>query len=71
MGLFVIGLGLGDERDITVRGLEIVKKCSVVYLEYYTSVLGVDSKRLVCLFSLFSGDVNIIGGILWSPNHIS
>jgi diphthamide biosynthesis methyltransferase len=45
--LYLIGLGLGDEKDITVRGLEIVKKCSAVFLEYYTSVLGADVKKLV------------------------
>lgn len=53
MGLYVIGLGLGDEKDITVRGLEIIKRCSAVYLEYYTSVLGVDSKKLVSLLLSF------------------
>lgn len=30
--LYFIGLGLGDAKDITVKGLEIVKKCSKVYL---------------------------------------
>ncbi|CAE7655631.1 unnamed protein product, partial [Symbiodinium microadriaticum] len=44
--LYLIGLGLGDEKDITVRGLEIVKKCDAVFLEYYTSVLGTDVKKL-------------------------
>ena len=37
--LYLIGLGLGSEKDITVRGLEIVKQCAEVYLEAYTSVL--------------------------------
>jgi diphthine synthase len=37
--LFIIGLGLGDCKDITVRGLEIIKKCDRVYLESYTSIL--------------------------------
>ena len=46
MVLYVIGLGLGDEKDITVKGLECVRSCSSLYLEYYTSVLGVDKKRL-------------------------
>lgn len=45
--LYLIGLGLGDEKDITVKGLEIVRKCNAVFLEYYTSVLGADVKRLV------------------------
>jgi diphthine synthase len=46
MVLYVIGLGLGDEKDITVRGLECVRKCKLLYLEYYTSVLGIDKLRL-------------------------
>lgn len=37
--LYLIGLGLSHESDITVRGLETVKKCSRVYLEAYTSIL--------------------------------
>lgn len=37
--LYFVGLGLGDAKDITVKGLEIVRKCSRVYLEAYTSIL--------------------------------
>jgi len=37
--LYLIGLGLSHETDITVRGLETVKKCKRVYLEAYTSIL--------------------------------
>ena len=37
--LYFVGLGLGDAKDITVKGLEIVKKCERVYLEAYTSIL--------------------------------
>ncbi len=40
MTLYLIGLGLGDEKDITVRGLEIVKLCEAVYFETYTSLLS-------------------------------
>lgn len=39
MTLYFIGLGLCDENDITVKGLETVKKCDYVYLERYTSIL--------------------------------
>ncbi|KAK9835180.1 hypothetical protein WJX81_004039 [Elliptochloris bilobata] len=46
MVLYVIGLGLYDEKDITIRGLEAVKQCSRVYLEAYTSVLMVPKERL-------------------------
>lgn len=45
--LYLVGLGLGDETDITVKGLEIVKKASRVYLEAYTSILLVDQSVLV------------------------
>lgn len=37
--LFLIGLGLGNHNDITLRGLEAIKTCERVYLESYTSVL--------------------------------
>ncbi len=40
MTLYIVGIGLYDEKDITIRGLEIVKKCSKVYLETYTSRLN-------------------------------
>ncbi|XP_018328941.1 diphthine methyl ester synthase [Agrilus planipennis] len=36
---YIIGLGLGDCKDITIKGLEIIRKCSKVYLESYTSIL--------------------------------
>lgn len=45
--LFLIGLGLGDEKDITVRGLEAVKSCDTIFLEAYTSILtGVPAEQL-------------------------
>jgi len=46
--LYLIGLGLADEKDITVKGLEIVRKVERVYLEAYTSILLVDHEKLVC-----------------------
>ncbi len=45
--LFLVGLGLGDCKDITVRGLEIVKKAKTVYLESYTSILTCGKEALV------------------------
>ncbi len=38
MTLYLIGLGLHDERDITLRGLDTARSCDKVYLESYTSV---------------------------------
>lgn len=46
MALFIIGLGLHDKKDISVKGLEAVKLCSEVYLENYTSKLSCSAKEL-------------------------
>ncbi|MFA4955496.1 MAG: diphthine synthase [Candidatus Methanoperedens sp.] len=37
--LTFIGLGLYDEKDITVKGLEAVRNADIVYVEFYTSHL--------------------------------
>ncbi len=37
--LVFIGLGLHDERGITLRGLEEAKACDVCFAEFYTSAL--------------------------------
>lgn len=47
--LYLVGLGLSDETDITVKGLAVVKNASRVYLEAYTSILLVDKQILVSL----------------------
>ena len=44
--LYLVGLGLSDETDITVKGLDVVKRASRVYLEAYTSILLVDQSAL-------------------------
>lgn len=46
MPLYFIGLGLNNEKDITINGLEAVKKCDVVYLENYTSILNCKKEDL-------------------------
>ncbi len=45
--LYLVGLGLGDATDISVRGLEVVRRAARVYLEAYTSVLTVGKEALV------------------------
>ncbi len=40
MALHIIGIGLDSEKDITVKGLELVEKADVVYVECYTSRLN-------------------------------
>ncbi len=36
---YFIGLGLYDERDISVKGVEALKKVDIVYAEFYTARL--------------------------------
>ncbi|KAK9460021.1 tetrapyrrole methylase [Lipomyces oligophaga] len=43
--LYLIGLGLSSVEDITVRGLNVVRKSKRVYLEAYTSILMAASKE--------------------------
>lgn len=50
MPLYLIGLGLCDEKDISVRGLELVKSADEVYLESYTSILFCDKSRLEAFY---------------------
>lgn len=50
--LYVVGLGLADERDITVRGLEAVKSCKTVFLEAYTSILLCETSRLEAFYGV-------------------
>lgn len=52
MVFYLIGLGIGDAKDITVRGLEAVKSAERVYLEAYTSLLTVGKDALVCSMQL-------------------
>ncbi|WP_456474745.1 diphthine synthase [Candidatus Pyrohabitans sp.] len=45
--LIFIGLGLYDEKDITLRGLEELKRCDMAFAELYTSYMpGLSLERL-------------------------
>ncbi|CAK7346224.1 unnamed protein product [Dovyalis caffra] len=59
--LYLIGLGLGDEKDITLRGLEAVKKCEKIYMEAYTSLLsfGLTTDGLSTLEKLYGKPITI------------
>ena len=46
MVLYMIGLGLSDEKDISIKGMEAVKASSKVYLEMYTAILMISNERL-------------------------
>ncbi len=50
MVLYIIGLGLYDEKDVTVRGLELIKSSDKIFLEAYTSVLSVGKERLEAFY---------------------
>ncbi len=46
MVLNLVGIGLNDEKDISLKGLEIVKNSDYIYLENYTSKLNVPIENL-------------------------
>ena len=44
--LYLIGLGLWDEKDMSVRGMETTKKCDFIFIEKYTSFWKGNLKNL-------------------------
>ncbi len=46
MTLYLVGIGLWDKKDISVKGLEIIRNCSEIYLESYTSKLNTSISEL-------------------------
>lgn len=45
--LYLIGLGLWNEKNLTLEGIEAAKECDVLYLEEYTSKLfGTNKQKL-------------------------
>jgi len=44
--LYLISLGLHDEKDISLKALEAVKSCERLYLELYTNKMFTSSKKL-------------------------
>jgi len=36
MSLYIISLGLHDYKDISLKALELIKDCNIIYLENYT-----------------------------------
>ncbi|KAI6688342.1 hypothetical protein NL676_025170 [Syzygium grande] len=59
--LYIVGLGLGDEKDITIKGLEAIRRCGKVYMEAYTSLLsfGLSSHGLSSLEELYGKPVTV------------
>ena len=48
--LYLVGLGVFDEKDLSLRGLEALKNCSEIYSEFYTNY--------------FSGSINNLEGLI-------
>ncbi len=46
MVFYLVGLGLGDHEDVTIRGFNCIKNSEQVFLEHYTSILGVNKEKL-------------------------
>ena len=46
MVFYIIGLGLGDPEDISLKAYKVIKACKEVYLEYYTSVMNTSNNQL-------------------------
>ncbi|MFO1532780.1 MAG: diphthine synthase [Thermoplasmatota archaeon] len=48
MALHLVGLGLHDAKDVTVKGLERIRACGTAYAEFYTAFLtGTSHDQLV------------------------
>lgn len=50
MTLYLIGLGLENEQDISLKALNIIKQCQKIYLENYTSLLQCPKEDLEKLY---------------------
>ena len=44
--LYLISLGLADEKDMSLRALETAKKCDSLYIELYTTKLEITIEKL-------------------------
>jgi len=60
--LSIIGIGLNDEKDITLKGLELIKSSDFVYLESYTSILQCNISALEKLYNkkIILADRNLV-----------
>ena len=56
--LTFVGLGLYDEKDISLKGLEAVKNSDLIFAEFYTSFLAGTNKGK--LEKLFSKEIKIL-----------
>lgn len=47
--LVLISIGLSDERDMSLKGIEIARSCDSLYAEFYTTVLNTSLAKLSTL----------------------
>lgn len=48
--LYIISLGLSDEKDISLKGLEAARGCEKIYAEFYTIKMRTSIEKLEKLF---------------------
>ncbi|MCD6402845.1 MAG: diphthine synthase, partial [Candidatus Aenigmarchaeota archaeon] len=46
MGLYFISIGLYDEKDLSLRAVEVARNCDVLFTELYTQPLNTTVKQL-------------------------
>ena len=46
MTLYLVGMGIYDMADVTIRGLEAIRNSDVIYLEHYTAILHTKKEEL-------------------------
>ena len=54
--LYFIGLGLHDAKDISVKGLDVVKQADQIYAEFYTSISSTKQE----IEEFFGKDIKIL-----------
>jgi len=64
--LYLIGMGLYDEKDLSLRGLEILNECDEIYAELYTGVFKGKIKKLE---ELTGKPVGILTRKTWKKNR--
>jgi diphthine synthase len=55
--LYLVGLGVYDEKDLSIRGLEALKHCSEIYAEFYTNYF---SGSLTSLEGLINKKITVL-----------
>lgn len=44
--LYFISLGLSDEKDISLKGLEVARECELLFAEFYTTKLQTEKEKI-------------------------